>query len=195
MCQKARYGFLGPFSPSFNVTEWLRSNMERTLPENAHEIVELKCSQVNFIRHIFRLPVSSTCPWPRCMTARTWWPTPSTRGRSWSRSSSPRASSPSSLGLCRRGIGVTGSSVSHFWPIRPLRLPPPPITDGGYSDNCPVLDSSTITVSPFAGTADICPQGQLPGSGIPLSVSAEASHWSIDRMIASDWPNYWLWPF
>lgn len=39
VCQKARYGFLGPFSPSFNVTDWLRSNMEKTLPENAHEIV------------------------------------------------------------------------------------------------------------------------------------------------------------
>ena len=52
VCQKARYGYLGPFSPSFNVTEWLRSNMERTLPENAHEIVKLIRSKIHFIRLI-----------------------------------------------------------------------------------------------------------------------------------------------
>ena len=49
MCQKARYGYLGPFSPSFNVTEWLRSNMEKTLPENAHEIVRNIFSRIDFI--------------------------------------------------------------------------------------------------------------------------------------------------
>ena len=32
--------------------------------------------------------------------------------------------------------------------------------DGGYSDNLPVLDSQTITVSPFYGAADICPQNR-----------------------------------
>ncbi len=30
--------------------------------------------------------------------------------------------------------------------------------DGGYSDNLPVLDGNTITVSPFSGNSDICPQ-------------------------------------
>ena len=30
--------------------------------------------------------------------------------------------------------------------------------DGGLSDNLPVLDENTITVSPFAGEHDICPQ-------------------------------------
>ena len=34
-----------------------------------------------------------------------------------------------------------------------------------------MLDSGTITVSPFAGTADICPPGELPGSSGPLWVS------------------------
>ena len=30
--------------------------------------------------------------------------------------------------------------------------------DGGYSNNLPKLDKDTITVSPFSGCADICPQ-------------------------------------
>ena len=32
------------------------------------------------------------------------------------------------------------------------------LLDGGYSDNLPVLDGNTITVSPFSGNSDICPQ-------------------------------------
>ncbi|XP_022249636.1 patatin-like phospholipase domain-containing protein 2 isoform X2 [Limulus polyphemus] len=30
--------------------------------------------------------------------------------------------------------------------------------DGGFSDNLPILDENTITVSPFSGESDICPQ-------------------------------------
>jgi len=30
--------------------------------------------------------------------------------------------------------------------------------DGGYSDNHPILDENTITVSPFSGESDICPK-------------------------------------
>ncbi|MCL4141322.1 UNVERIFIED_CONTAM: hypothetical protein GTU68_043514, partial [Idotea baltica] len=30
--------------------------------------------------------------------------------------------------------------------------------DGGFSDNLPVLDGKTITVSPFRGESDICPK-------------------------------------
>ena len=68
-----------------------------------------------------------------------------------------------------RGHRVIGEAILSV----SIHLIHPLITDGGYSDNCPVLDSSTITVSPFAGTADICPQGQPEGAGIPLSVSTE----------------------
>ena len=31
------------------------------------------------------------------------------------------------------------------------------VIDGGYSDNVPVLDQHTVTVSPFSGGAHICP--------------------------------------
>ena len=30
-------------------------------------------------------------------------------------------------------------------------------SDGGFSDNLPLLDCDTVTVSPFSGCADICP--------------------------------------
>ena len=33
--------------------------------------------------------------------------------------------------------------------------------DGGVSDNIPVLDGNTITVSPFSGESDICPRDPM----------------------------------
>lgn len=30
--------------------------------------------------------------------------------------------------------------------------------DGGLSDNLPIIDEQTVTVSPFSGESDICPQ-------------------------------------
>lgn len=30
--------------------------------------------------------------------------------------------------------------------------------DGGFTDNLPILDENTITVSPFSGLSDICPR-------------------------------------
>jgi len=30
--------------------------------------------------------------------------------------------------------------------------------DGGFSDNLPIVSQNTITVSPFSGESDICPQ-------------------------------------
>uniref|UniRef100_A0A224X3Q6 triacylglycerol lipase n=1 Tax=Megacormus gertschi TaxID=1843536 RepID=A0A224X3Q6_9SCOR len=50
--------------------------------------------------------------------------------------------------------------------------------DGGFSDNLPVLDDNTITVSPFAGESDICPQDtsfnvlQFSMSNTSISISA-----------------------
>ena len=52
--------------------------------------------------------------------------------------------------------------------------------DGGYSDNLPVFDPTTITVSPLAGSASICPEdndaiGSLLTVKIPQGVN-NASH-------------------
>ena len=52
--------------------------------------------------------------------------------------------------------------ASAFIPIFSGWLPPRyrgiRVIDGGYSDNLPVLDTNTVTVSPFCGNSDICPQ-------------------------------------
>ncbi|KAG9508852.1 Patatin-like phospholipase domain-containing protein 2 [Fragariocoptes setiger] len=46
-----------------------------------------------------------------------------------------------------------------FWSgITPPKLQGVPYIDGGFSDNLLRLDQYTITVSPFSGEADICPQ-------------------------------------
>lgn len=31
--------------------------------------------------------------------------------------------------------------------------------DGGFTDNLPIVDKNTITISPFSGLTDICPRG------------------------------------
>lgn len=33
--------------------------------------------------------------------------------------------------------------------------------DGGFTDNLPILDNNTITISPFSGLTDICPRDNL----------------------------------
>jgi hypothetical protein len=52
--------------------------------------------------------------------------------------------------------------ASTFIPIFSGWLPPRyrgvRVIDGGYSDNLPILDGHTVTVSPFSGASDICPQ-------------------------------------
>lgn len=35
--------------------------------------------------------------------------------------------------------------------------------DGGFSDNQPTFDKSTITISPFSGESDICPMDNTSG--------------------------------
>lgn len=52
--------------------------------------------------------------------------------------------------------------ASCFVPVFSGMLPPQfhgiRYMDGGFSDNLPVLDENTITVSPFCGESDICPR-------------------------------------
>ncbi len=49
--------------------------------------------------------------------------------------------------------------------------------DGGFSDNLPIIDERTVTVSPFCGQIDICPQDnafnlfQINLKNISISVS------------------------
>ena len=40
--------------------------------------------------------------------------------------------------------------------------------DGGYSANLPILDGHTVTVSPFCGSSDICPQDETMFSSLQV---------------------------
>ena len=44
------------------------------------------------------------------------------------------------------------------------------IADGGYSDNLPILDGHTVTVSPFCGSSDICPQDETMFSSLQVTI-------------------------
>lgn len=65
--------------------------------------------------------------------------------------------------------------ASAFIPIFTGWLPPRyrgiRVIDGGYSDNLPVLDGLTITVSPFSGNADICPQDDTAWKVLQVNVA------------------------
>ncbi|XP_061706233.1 1-acylglycerol-3-phosphate O-acyltransferase Pnpla3-like isoform X7 [Cydia pomonella] len=57
--------------------------------------------------------------------------------------------------------------------------------DGGFSDNLPVLDENTITVSPFCGESDICPR-DLSSQLFHVSIantSIELSKQNINRFV------------
>ena len=45
------------------------------------------------------------------------------------------------------------------------------LSDGGFSDNLPLLDCETVTVSPFSGCADICPLDSMLSDILTVFVS------------------------
>ena len=72
---------------------------------------------------------------------------------------------------------------NYHWPIHSLSLLPlkivmigyksiiwDVIADGGYSDNLPILDGHTVTVSPFCGSSDICPQDETMFSSLQVTI-------------------------
>lgn len=50
--------------------------------------------------------------------------------------------------------------IPGFSGILPPRLKGIRYMDGAFSDNLPILDENTVTVSPFCGESDICPRDQ-----------------------------------
>jgi len=77
--------------------------------------------------------------------------------------------------------------ASAFIPIFSGWLPPRyrgvRVIDGGYSDNLPVLDTNTITVSPFCGNSDICPQDDYILTVLQVQIAGTSIEMSKDNMI------------
>jgi len=77
--------------------------------------------------------------------------------------------------------------ASAFIPIFSGWLPPRyrgiRVIDGGYSDNLPILDSNTVTVSPFCGNSDICPQDDYILTVLQIQVAGTSIEMSKDNLI------------
>jgi len=77
--------------------------------------------------------------------------------------------------------------ASAFIPIFSGWLPPRyrgiRVIDGGYSDNLPVLDTNTVTVSPFCGDSDICPQDDYILTVLQVQIAGTSIEMSKDNMI------------
>ena len=50
------------------------------------------------------------------------------------------------------------SFIPYMCGLRPPRFQGSLVADGFYTDNLPVFDSRTISISPFAGDTTICPK-------------------------------------
>lgn len=76
--------------------------------------------------------------------------------------------------------------ASTFIPIFSGWLPPRyrgvRVIDGGYSDNLPILDGATITVSPFSGDSDICPQDDRAWRLLAVSVAKQSIEISRENL-------------
>jgi len=141
---EARKRTLGPFSPSFNITQIIADGLIKMLPDDVH-------LKVNGKLHVSLTKVYDG-----------------------------KNILVSQFESKQEVIDVVLAST--FIPIFSGWLPPryrgTRVIDGGYSDNLPILDGQTITVSPFCGSSDICPQDdymlnvlqvQIAGSSIELS--------------------------
>lgn len=75
--------------------------------------------------------------------------------------------------------------IPGFSGILPPRFQGIRYMDGAFSDNLPVLDENTVTVSPFCGESDICPRDQSAQlfhvSSIRSSISTRFQIWSSIR--------------
>ena len=128
---------LGPFSPSFDLNQLLRANLEQLLPEDAASLAT------------GRLYISMT--------------------RLADRSNLLVSSYSSRADLLEAILASSFIPLLSGW--RPPRYRGQLMCDGGCSDNLPALAGSpTITVSPFAGTASICPEEE-GGAAVAVSLA------------------------
>jgi len=145
---EARKRTLGPFSPSFNITQIIFEGLINLLPDDIH----LKVSG--------KLHVSLTKVYD---------------GKNLL---------VSQFASKQEVIDVILAST--FIPVFSGWLPPryrgTRVIDGGYSDNLPVLDSQTITVSPFCGSSDICPQDDYMLNVLQLQIAGTSIELSKENM-------------
>ena len=84
---------------------------------------------------------------------------------------------------------IASTFIPIFSGIFPCRIRGVPVIDGGFSVNQVVLNEGTVTVSPFAGDAHICPQDDVLDSDMitRVSVNYRGNIGSIDQELLSSW--------
>ncbi|KAK9496840.1 hypothetical protein O3M35_012931 [Rhynocoris fuscipes] len=156
LIREARLRTLGPFSPSFNVQEYLLERLGKVLPEDAH-------LRVNGKLHISLTRVYD--------------------------GKNVLVSEFNSKEDLLQAL-LASSFVPIFSGFLPPRFHGERYMDGGFSDNLPILDENTITVSPFCGETDICPRdvsSQLFHVNF-ANTSIELSKQNIYRFARILWP-------
>lgn len=127
---EARSGVLQAFSPTFDLMGIVRNDLNRVLPENAHQL----CSGRLFIS-LTRYDDGKNVIFSEFTTKKEL----------------------IQAILCSCFIPIfCGYSVPELRGVKYI--------DGGFSDNQPVFDKNTITISPFSGESDICPMDHASAS-------------------------------
>ncbi|KAF6202033.1 hypothetical protein GE061_004429 [Apolygus lucorum] len=124
LVREARNRTLGPFSPSFNLTEAIKKKLWNVLPKDAHVQV----------RGRLRVSLTRVCDGKNVIISEF--------------------DSKSELIDCL----LASSFVPIFCGLIPPKFRGVRYIDGMFTDNLPRLTEDTITVSPFCGESDICPQ-------------------------------------
>ncbi|KAF4530078.1 hypothetical protein B566_EDAN001334 [Ephemera danica] len=184
---EARSKTLGPFSPSFNVQNVLLEGLLKVIPDDAHERVSGKLhisltrvydgknvivSQFNSKEDLLQaLLASSFIPFfsgllpPRFHGVRYMDGGFSDNLPTLDENTITVSPFCGESDICPRDSSyqlLHALLSSSFIPIFSGWIPPRfhgvRYIDGCYSDNLPILDENTITVSPFCGESDICPR-------------------------------------
>ena len=58
---------------------------------------------------------------------------------------------------------LCSSFIPGFSGWKPLKIKGVRYVDGGFTNNLPMINDNTVTVSPFSGEADICPKDKNAG--------------------------------
>ncbi|CAG7721940.1 unnamed protein product [Allacma fusca] len=183
----ARSKTLGPFSPSFNINKILRDGLVKILPEDAHlrvngklhisltrvhDLQNVIVSQFDTREELIEAIITSTfIPIFSGLVPMKYRGTRYVDGGFTDNCPSIDENTVTVNPFCGESDICPVDETSHFFsailcsgfvPIFSGWVPPKcqgvRCMDGCYSDNLPILDENTITVSPFCGESDICPR-------------------------------------
>jgi len=127
LAMDSRKYLLGAFHPNVNISSVFRKNLERMLPDDAHE----------------------TCSGKLFVSVTSW----SDRKNVLINQFDSREDLIDAL--------VCSSYLPLYTGIFPPTFKGKVYLDGGFTDNCPMLDDHTIMVSPYSGKAHISPAFEL----------------------------------